>query len=202
MSYGARFSLRLVKYAGSALLVAAGIVLSLADDNILRAIGILLLIFFTSYFLRINKPRRSLKKVSTKHGNIAAYLAPEAYRKLELAIDRTATNKSDFTLNLLSELINTAAVKKTLTTMVIAPAEFSAKVEDRRVRLARAQTKEGILKIISGLMLAGFAEAKVGEARSITSGHLLKALLKSELPEVVKTFEIFGHRPADMLHLL
>ena len=199
LPYSGRFALRFLTYGGGACLVAAGLILSFSEIWPLRAVSLLILISFLFYLLTIGLPWQSLKKVSDAERNVAIYTAPETYKILEIALDRTALDHSYFSLNVLAELLKSIDCSKKLSALGIEPAEFSAKVESRRKRLISEHSKAETLAVINKLMVAAFEEAQAAQAKAIRPSHLLRALLKSGLPEIVTTFEIFGRTPADML---
>lgn len=189
MPYWGRFAVRLLTYAGGAFFVAIALVLCFSEMIEFRVIAYLILILALYYLLRIGRSARPISKVSDKHRNIAEYLSPAGYRKVEIALDKTALEQSDFTLNLFNELLKKSK----------ADDEFKAKVESRRKRLSRPQTKAELTEIMNKLMQRAFDEAKAAGADSIAPSHLLLALLKGDFPEILKTFEIFGHKPTDAL---
>lgn len=202
MPYWGRFAIRLLTYAGGAVVIAGGCVLFLSDIVPLKAISILICVLSLSYLLRIGKSQRSLKKASEKNLNIAEYLSPAAYREVEVALDRTALEESDFTLNLFGELLKTAHARKAISGIGVSADEFIAKIDSRRKRLSRSQGRDEMTRIIISCMALAFEDARGRGADSITPSHLLRALLKGEFPEVAKTFEIFGHKSSDLLGVL
>ena len=136
MSVGGRFLVRLITYCVYAILVVGAATLLLSDLRELRAIGILLGLFLLDRAMGAKKARRSLVRLPAGRVNAAEYLAPQAYRIIERALDRVSLQGGDFVLECSRLLLDRREIQLAFMRMDIDADEVKKKLKRRLKRRA------------------------------------------------------------------
>lgn len=200
MSLAARFIVRLISYCAYGIATVGAIVLWSSDVSALHAAGALILLFLMSRLFALNKPERSLVRLSVHHPNAAEYLAPQAYRLIEAAVDRVALHGGDVELHLLKILVKEEDIKRILVRLDIDYGGFTAKIDGYLTETMRKpkMPKDKVLATIEQIVVGGLQRGAVHYGTAIKSYYLFGAFGSSSNEYIKRLFTLFNIATEDI----
>lgn len=199
MTAAGRFFVRLVTYCAYGVAVVGGFIAWTSTVRELHALGVLIVFFLVARLFAINKPERSLARVSLRHPNIAEYLAPETYRLIESAVDRASLHGGDVDLHILKLLVQRSEIKQILVRLDIDQGVFLHKVEQHldgaeAVKSSRAQ----ILADVASLVTAAFLKGTSHYSVAVDPHHLFGAFGELNSESIKRLFSLFNISGSDI----
>lgn len=197
LSFFWRVFVRIVSIGVCGVLLAAAFTFLFMEERPLRALGVLLLLFFLDYTAHLYQGERSLERVLLKKGsmNLARTLTPQGYRVLERAFDRSSIAQQHFYLETLNRLLEHPTVGHILEARGVGVREFKEKVEE----LLEESNTHGIsigkqvrLEEVERLVCASFEEALRNAHRYIELDDLFLGVAKVGDDFVDHLFELFA----------
>ena len=194
---GGKFLIRFVSFVTYAILIAATVLFLMSDIANLKALGILLVLFFGDRLLQINKGNKKIEEIKRaleqgKKANIADALTPSAYKILNYSYHKALNLNKNFYVSLLKYLIkqseNTA---ETLKRLDISKKDFLQKLREREKDSEVRQTKESVLASIDQLAKIAYQIADNTSEEYIHPRDFLVALTKSGDPTIERIFTLF-----------
>lgn len=177
MSVPGRFIVRLATYGGYGIAAVGGVVLWLSDAAALHALGSLTILFLLSRLFTMQKPERSLNRLSVHHRNCTEYLSPESYRLIEAALDKAVLRGGDVQLYILRALVDRPEIKQTLVRLDVDQAVFIDKLEKQIAEtLHETYDQAQRLTAIEEIVVAAFHKAVSHYGGAIDPHYLLGAL--------------------------
>jgi ATP-dependent Clp protease ATP-binding subunit ClpC len=113
------------------LVTAAAFTFLVSDLRWLNGLGAFLVLFLIDYTLRFREADRLLIEMPSRgEVNLAPYVTPDAYSRIERAYDKSLFTKENFPLELAHELAGLPYIQNVLRRLDIAPEEFVQKTEE------------------------------------------------------------------------
>lgn len=129
MTLGGRIFIRIVSYVSYVVFLVAGLSLVFSDIPQLRALGILIAIFFADMALHVGEGDKPFSEMNDKGQiNLAEYISPASYSVLEKSFDRSVISQSDFFLEVSKELLERKEIKEGLSRLDLKPDEVRQKL--------------------------------------------------------------------------
>jgi ATP-dependent Clp protease ATP-binding subunit ClpC len=199
MTIAGRFVVRLLTYGAYGVATIAGLIAWGSNVAGLHALGSLTILFLLSRLFAINKPERSLARLTPRHPNIAIYMAPESYHILEAAMDKALLHGGDVRLHVLKLLVARPEIKQVLIRLDVDAAAFLHKVEQYIQEAgtqptSRAQAMQGIEKIV----MSAFIKAANNYGRAVSPHYLFGAFGEVDEEHVKRLFTLFNITASDI----
>ncbi len=195
-----RFIVRLITYGSYGALIIGGFILWSAQEvPELHAIGTLIILFLLSRLASLNKPERSLSRVSPNRLNVAEYLTPETYQVVERAVDKASLRGGDVKLYVLKELTKQPEIKQILIRLGVDVAAFDQKV-NRYIQEAGTErmTRQQLQDEIAGLVTSAFRKAANNYGTAVKTYYLFGAFGELNDERVKQLFTLFAITSSDI----
>ncbi len=199
MTVVGRLMVRVIGYSSYVFLLAATLVLIFLKVDRLFYLGILLALFFLDYLWHTREADRPLFEMPSRgRVNLARYFNPDAFGVIEQALDRSLISKTNFTLEILRELLGVRNIKEGLLRMDVPPDEFEHKLADFLKDANVATTPEEREGWMLTLARAAFLGASKNGHKFIEPSDLFSALPALKDEYVGRLFEIFSISEGDL----
>ena len=201
MTIAGRFTVRVLSYITSLVLVFATGTFLMSEIKSLRDLGLLLLLFLLDRAVHWGQADMPISEFPDDgRVNLAHLVAPSTFSALSRAFDRGLVARQDFSLAVASRLIGLPRMEEGLRRLDVKPDEFRAKLDEF---LAKPVVKESVsreiyLKNAETLVVAAFAEALNAGHEFIEPSDLFSALAKTGAESTGRLFNLFSIEAGDL----
>ncbi len=199
MTIAGRLIVRLGAYAGYALLVVGAAMFLAGDVRLLRAFGLLLMLFLADRAAHARKSEKNILRLPEGKINAASYCAPASFGVLEWAFDRALFSGKNFYLFLAQRLLNRHDVQAGLVRMDVKPGDMKNRIEAALRESSAASTSKNQLLYKVGVVTAqAIGTAYRLHDPQIDPKDLFAALALVEDEDCRRLFGSFNIAPGDL----
>lgn len=201
MTVAGRFTVRVLSYVTYLVLVFAAGTFLMSEIVPLRALGVLLALFFIDRIVHWGEADVPISELPSRGRiNLARLMKPSAFSALSRTFDHGLMAKRDFFLGVGDRLMNLEHMEEGLRRLDIKPEEFKAKLEEFLAQPvpAGSASREAYLKDAEALAVAAFGEALAAGHDFIESSDLFSALIKMRSETAERLFNMFSIDAGDL----
>ncbi|MBI4085236.1 MAG: ATP-dependent Clp protease ATP-binding subunit [Candidatus Liptonbacteria bacterium] len=199
MTLGGRVLVRTVSYVSYIVFLVAGFALVLSDITQLRALGILILLFFADIAFHLGEGDKPFSEMPQGRINLAGYVSPSAYSALEKSFDKSVISKRNFFLGTAKELLERKEIKEGLLRLDLRPDEMEQKLDslissDEGIHL----DKKAILRMAGELVINAGARSIANNRKFVETTDLFSGLFFVNDEKTKRFFNTFSVSADDL----
>ncbi len=200
MTLPGRLLVRIAGYVSYAVFFVAGLSMAFSDVPNLRALGILILLFFADYFVHFGEGDKPFSEMPAAGKiNLAEYLSPSAYSVIEKSFDRSVISKTDFFSNAVKELLQRKEIKEGLMRLDLNADELRRKIESLSESSgAKRLNKKEIIKMAEALILKAGERSIVNRREFIETSDIFSGLFFVGDETINRLFNTFSIEADDL----
>ncbi|MBI2024978.1 MAG: ATP-dependent Clp protease ATP-binding subunit [Candidatus Harrisonbacteria bacterium] len=203
MTIAGRFVVRLVSFSVYGVFIVGSIISVLSDLSLLRAAGILIIIFLIDRFFHWGRAERSLANLPKGAINAAYYLPPSSFGVVEWAFDRAMLDGEKFFLYAARRLAGRKDIREGLLRMDAKPEELIDQI-DNALKGGESQkaSRADILKQAEDLIKTAFLKSYKFGSNQIEPKDLFSALSVVGGEKISRIFDLLEIDDEDLEHAL